>query len=205
MPNHITSELRATVGPGGKGATLQRFMSRCAAIDPENQHHKSSNRPPFDRLSFWNFVRPDSSVLDAYWATANQDNDTDPNNWYNWNREHWGTKWDAYEVEGSVAYKRSSKVPYEVVYRFQTAWNPPVPVLEAMTKQFPELHLSLAYVDEAGPGGRYEAEAGFWTLVDRFDGPRSHTEAMEPRRILACDCVVSEGSYVPFKDCPEPL
>ena len=59
--------------------------------------------------------------------------------WYEWSIEHWGTKWNAYQTEVSED---------ETVVRFDTAWSHPWPVIEALSKKFPEHVLEVAYADE---------------------------------------------------------
>lgn len=46
-------------------------------------------------------------------------------NWYDWNRENWGTKWNA-----SYGELRPSKQGDSTVLFFETAWSLPVPILE---------------------------------------------------------------------------
>ena len=52
-------------------------------------------------------------------------------NWYDWKNLHWGTKWelnsDEIEVEDEGDY---------VEYRFNTAWSPPLGILEALNRKF---------------------------------------------------------------------
>lgn len=43
-------------------------------------------------------------------------------NWYDWSRHHWGTKWNACRTGG---------------YTFNTAWDAPRPWLEALAKHLP--------------------------------------------------------------------
>jgi hypothetical protein len=57
-----------------------------------------------------------------------------------WNRENWGTKWNARDI----AY--STKDPEHVI-QFATAWDAPVPVFEALAKRFPA-HEILIQSDE---------------------------------------------------------
>lgn len=66
---------------------------------------------------------------------------------YEWCIANWGTKWGFYEVEvleGDPAQGR-------LEYTFQTAWSPPIPVVEAMAKRFPSLVFALDYF-EGGEG-----------------------------------------------------
>jgi hypothetical protein len=60
------------------------------------------------------------------------------NNWYDWSCKHWGTKWNAYDIYTD---------PGEIY--FHTAWNPCVPVITELAKQFPEASFSYTY-DEPG-------------------------------------------------------
>jgi hypothetical protein len=69
--------------------------------------------------------------------------------WYNWSVEHWGTKWNAAEAQ---IVKRDEK---KVAFRFDTAWGPPVPVVEALGKQFPKAKITLRYY-EGGSGFKGE-------------------------------------------------
>lgn len=61
---------------------------------------------------------------------------------YDWCCDHWGTKWNAYEV-AVVEWSRMT------VVLFQTAWSPPLSVFDAMAAAFPSLDLELQF-SEAG-------------------------------------------------------
>lgn len=57
--------------------------------------------------------------------------------WYEWAPEHWGTKWNAYEikaVEGGI--------------QFDTAWSAPHPVVLALASKFPEERIEHLWADE---------------------------------------------------------
>ena len=66
-------------------------------------------------------------------------------NWYDWCVKHWGTKWDVeedtffWEDEGCL---RSG---------FSTAWSPPRPVAQELSRQYPNLEITLYYI-ETGVG-----------------------------------------------------
>ena len=64
-------------------------------------------------------------------------------NWYDWKRSKWGTKWNSY----------NGKIDYEddeyIVYRFDTAWSPPEPVIQALREKFEEVNIT-AFFDEPG-------------------------------------------------------
>lgn len=62
--------------------------------------------------------------------------------WYNWNLDNWGTKWDAYEVQVE---RQSDNI---LVITFDSAWSPPIPVIQAMQTQHPELSIIATYEEE---------------------------------------------------------
>ena len=59
--------------------------------------------------------------------------------WYDWCWNEWGTKWNACDAKYSTKDTRT--------LGFDTAWSPPVPVFEALAKQFPnhEIIVSVEY------------------------------------------------------------
>lgn len=57
--------------------------------------------------------------------------------WYNWQIENWGTKWNAYE-----------QVQVENVIEFQTAWSTPFALLVNLSRLFPEVTFEVRYADE---------------------------------------------------------
>lgn len=58
--------------------------------------------------------------------------------WYNWNIENWGTKWNAYNIE-----RRDDET-----LKFETAWAMPEPVIVALSKKFPDVEINVQYADE---------------------------------------------------------
>lgn len=57
-----------------------------------------------------------------------------------WAREHWGTKWNAFEIDlaADASGERSS-----IIGTFMTAWSAPDLVVQALSLRFPELEVSL--------------------------------------------------------------
>lgn len=75
----------------------------------------------------------------AYKDMPNQDvARSNPNWWYTWNHDHWGTKWNAYETR-----QKDDNVIY-----FETAWSPPIPVIIELAKKYPDVEFILEYIDE---------------------------------------------------------
>lgn len=56
---------------------------------------------------------------------------------YDWCIEHWGTKWNAYDI--AFGYDEVS---------FCTAWATPLPIWEALSRRFPEMRIEVEYADE---------------------------------------------------------
>ena len=84
------------------------------------------------------------------------------NHWYDFNVREWGTKWD-------VAVDSDDKYPdtyiegptpngenLVVYYNMHTAWSPPMPAIEKLSKQYPSLLFTLSYEEEQGWGGECE-------------------------------------------------
>lgn len=59
--------------------------------------------------------------------------------WYGWSVDHWGTKWNAYDI---VKQDDGTHI------QFQTAWATPEPVINALSKMFPENTFHMDYADE---------------------------------------------------------
>jgi len=65
------------------------------------------------------------------------------NDWYNWNIQNWGTKWDAYEV--SNWYSDSAGT---LNISFQTAWSTPFPALLKLSSLVPNVQILCEFADE---------------------------------------------------------
>jgi len=66
-------------------------------------------------------------------------------NWYDWCCNHWGTKWNACHSAIENEYEGFIEI------RFDTAWCPPGPIVEALREMFPELEIELRYRLEDDP------------------------------------------------------
>lgn len=58
--------------------------------------------------------------------------------WYDWCREHWGTKWNACDCE----------IVDADTIKFQTAWSAPIPVIDKLAEMYPEAHIEHWWADE---------------------------------------------------------
>lgn len=77
--------------------------------------------------------------------------------WYEWAVQHWGTKWNAYTVTGGMTGDN------EAVLHFETAWAPPLPVIDALAARYPQAYFSLIGVDE----GDTTAARLYWSAGKR--------------------------------------
>lgn len=138
MPNHISNHVQFK-------ASADDYEAECEAIEqveimmktdestfdfnvliqyPRNWHeldkawHEAFNKQP----------RPSLHLLPA---------DGYNHGGYDWCIQHWGTKWNAYDI----AYEDDS------LY-FDTAWSTPLPIWEELSKRFPELEMLVEYADE---------------------------------------------------------
>lgn len=58
-------------------------------------------------------------------------------NWYKWNLQHWGTKWD---LDSSTQVEEQ---PNKLIYRFQTFENPPLPWFEVLRRSYLALKMNM--------------------------------------------------------------
>ena len=83
----------------------------------------------------------------------------DPQKWYDgysWCISHWGTKWDLCRDRFY-----SSLNGGRAEYYFDTAWSPPCPWLEKVSRDWPDLSFELVYYETgAGLAGRFVCEDG---------------------------------------------
>jgi len=206
MPNWVSN----TVIVKGDRTELQRFAEQASKkytrkyqevkpdgidwVDDElNQH-----------LSFWNFVRPDESILDEYWGDMNQDLSLEEqlqyktNHWYDWNVRNWGVKWDAsdvyFEDEGG-----------QLSYHFETPWGFPYQAVEAMVAQYPTLEFTVRFLEEQGWGGEAYGVNGVLGITDEWDIPETHEERMMHIGYCWCEEMRDDEAEYMLEDCPRRL
>jgi hypothetical protein len=132
-------------------------------------------------------AEPDQVVLSFQKVTPRPPEAED--DWYDWNVANWGTKWDAHRPQ----VERSDGT---VAYVFDTAWSPPLPVVERVALLFPTATVRLDYQEEQGWGGSLELQGSALLYQDSYDVPESHAEVVA--RGGACSC---DEEFQPFDDC----
>lgn len=60
------------------------------------------------------------------------------NNWYDWQTENWGTKWNCYDVIWTG----------EITVQFNTAWSTPINALLKLSDLFHDIEIYVRYADE---------------------------------------------------------
>ena len=75
-------------------------------------------------------------------------------NWYDWQREQWGTKWNSYDcsipdpddIADDLEVDPNLITDIEMVV--YTAWAPAIPVYTKLQEMYPELEITVYYLDE---------------------------------------------------------
>lgn len=65
-----------------------------------------------------------------------------PVDWYDWNNENWGTKWD---IKGNCRIEKLSGSEVELI--FETAWAPPSPVAKKLSEVLVGCQVTLDYME----------------------------------------------------------
>ena len=82
--------------------------------------------------------------------------------WYDFHCDKWGTKWNACDCSIDEDWKTKqvvtiTKTEHSVLYRFNTAWAPPLEVILAASEQWPKLKFSIDCEEEATMFNPFEA------------------------------------------------
>lgn len=85
---------------------------------------------------------------------------------YEWRCNNWGTKWDVCDL------RPKARSQGRASFVFNTAWSPPIPVVEALLKKFPKLKVTLRY---------YEGGCGFQGVLSAKDGEVLEADQYEYR------------------------
>lgn len=152
-------------------------------------------------FSFWNVVAPPQDKWGEYFTTSGTGYNSTEYNWYGWNIAHWGCKWDANGNGDNILESEFLSEDHErneLIYRFDTAWSPPIEFMDEMAERFPMCEFTLEYEEEQGWGGERVYDAGELFSLSEYDIPESHQDYMERGR----DCNFCEWGE-PAPDCPD--
>ena len=205
MPNWVSNSVRVK----GNGEELQRFAKQAGATYRRKFHELTEDGLVWvdgevsDRhLSFWNFVRPDDSIMDEYCGEEPRNRslaemiEHASNHWYDWNVRNWGCKWDASDVY-------FEDWDGELAYDFDTPWGFPEGAVRAMVAQYPTLNFTIRFVEEQGWGGEAVGFDGDFAILKEWDIPVTHEERMEYIGYCQCEEMRDDEVEYMYDDCPK--
>ena len=150
MPNWVTNDLIIT----GNNADLQKFKK----LAKEGKDVLSANKfipYPKEYLAMDIIAEEKNKLSDKKGNDySNHIKDGYNSGGYDWCIQHWGTKW------GFVDPQLKKQKNDELYYYFETAWSPPDPLIEKMSKMFPKLVFELKYGGEIDEEGGYKLKNG---------------------------------------------
>ena len=166
MPNHVSQDLYIT----GDTASLKQFKELA-------QNHNEDGDIALDHERFIpypdHFKQMDMAAKVAHKAGILDVKDGFNSGGYQWCLQAWGTKWGIY-ASSLVSQKLTGKKG-RLTYSFRSAWSPPLPIIDAMSKQFPSLHFRLKWFERGmAVKGIYIAQGGavLEQSEDKYHGSR---------------------------------
>ena len=137
MPNHCENDLTIT----GSSDLIDRIINKMGL---------SGEKPSFD----FNSMLPYPTKFkdkDREAELARKDGDYTVKDGYNqggydWCCRNWGTKWNAYQVTLPIL-STMANGKKRLKVSFQTAWAPPIPVIEKLAQEFPMGKIDLRYYE----------------------------------------------------------
>ena len=167
MPNWFNF----TLDVSGKKEDVQAFV--------ENVKGKEGTTYEDREFDFNHFIPQPEGLYDE-----KSEDDVFPN-WYNWNIENWGTKWNALVDDSYVVADIPN--PYSYRYDMRTAWADPRPVIIKMIETYPDLDFEISGEEESNSYGIYVStfEDVFLeeepTLIDEMNGREVYWESEDNR------------------------
>lgn len=241
MPNWVFNNLQAS----GSIADIQAFIEKAGkphTTEFTGKRYQDKNgvwqydadaivvEENTDPFSFWNFVRPEESILPVYFGhekvakpegyedwtmdeKLTHDLKFTGNNSYDWNVRNWGTKWDACDVSADEPTIDEKAGLASVSFSFNTAWGIPEPVFQAIVQQHPELDFNFESEEEQGWGAEYTSSDGddldedgkpmkSLIMTREWDIPDSHADYVERGNEDGCSCSYSDDEDDWYDDCP---
>lgn len=206
MPNWVYNALHCYGNESDLDA-LAKFLTMDIEIHKWNPQMGTDDlvteTVPFTYMAIRNPFLPPYNVSHEEYHSVNgysngvQTGDT-AGNWYNWNTNHWGVKWDANDVR----VERSGK---NLSYHFNSPWGPPDnEMMLDLSEKFPTISFTHFYEEEQGWGGEYEFQNGDVTAVREWDIPTSHSDHVELMQTCACEIWIDDPEMW-YDDCPSKM
>lgn len=129
MANYVLNKIHIE----GPAEDIKNMMTKYA----DGMQHISGWNFYFDRI----IPMPDNVYTGDLGPKEREEYPGDQN-WYDWRRKHWGTKWEAirplwWELSDS-----------DIYIQFETAWSAPFPIFKKMREDFEDLVFTFEYADE---------------------------------------------------------
>jgi hypothetical protein len=203
MPNWVFNNLHLE----GSAEDLQKVKAQLNA--PYTRNFSGGEEVVYSNpvISFLNIVRPPEDKMDEYegvhgFADGKKQGEGEFN-WYNFNNRAWGTKWDVAVSDGQTySETQLNEEEGHLHYAFQTAWSPPLAVIEALALQHPELEITLNYEEEQGWGGEIYWDKTGSSVVNEYDIPESHQDFIDRDNEGGCVCSYEDDKSEWYEDCP---
>jgi len=194
IPNHITTSLVVI----GKPENVKRFVSE-AFVQPGQPYVDTEpdaiNNKGIPLLDFERIIQPPANIERGGCpggAVNGIHSETGEVCWYDWNHEHWNTKWNCYshdhfQLRWLREYSRTGEgeVYGRLDLRFDTAWAQPTAILSTIEERW-DLKCHAVSQDEGGfPdtlfGDPYGEEVVNRVVTIEFDS--YDTEVDEPAEV----------------------
>lgn len=178
MPNHVANILTIRESKERVIAFLEAVKGEESAFDfnriiPKPETYKkydTTNHPngkglvagqPYDPFDEKSVIVTEELIEEFKQATLEQYTKYGVVGWYDWSRLHWGTKWNAYDVE----------VDGDSIF-FNTAWAEPKPIYLKLAQMFPDYNFSIVFAsEEMGCGaGNVEIVSGEVSYIEAANG-----------------------------------
>jgi len=151
MPNHITNiltidgpasrvkEIYAAISPAAPEplSTPAEPVSKEEIFKPATPDELAIRRKNLREIDFNKIVPTPSHIYQGDLGQEEQER-YGRDNWYDWNINNWGTKWNAYDQE----------MLDDKTISFNTAWSMPQPVIRALSEKFPDVTVKVKWADE---------------------------------------------------------
>ena len=143
MPNHVEQDLWVT------GGTIELKQFKEFARESDERILSADKFIPYpkkfrDADEEAECIRKECQATND-WSKYTSVKDGFNSGGYEWCIQNWGTKWGIYDavLKGEKLTGKTGKLRY----RFESAWSPALKIIDAMSKQFPNLKFAVKYYE----------------------------------------------------------
>lgn len=164
MPNHVECDLKITGEMEIIKTLINRYrtgtVQQMLGMEKEELFLDANKIIPYPEK----FRIADEKYKEAHelydkgeltWAELKEIPDGYNNGGYDWCCKNWGTKWGMYDFD-DIKFGKTF-----VMFKFLSAWAPPLPLVKKMSEDFPDLVFSIKFYDGGAQfKGHYKVKAG---------------------------------------------